>query len=124
MTKEQHLRIDQIDAEAVLKAASLGDQFSIEILEEAGRHLGAGIAILINLLNPALIILGGGVAMASPFLLESVRAGAMKHSLVNLNRDVKFTISRLGNKAGALGVAVYLAEDLFDVERLNPSAYV
>jgi glucokinase-like ROK family protein len=124
MTKDQHLRIDQIDAEAVLKAASLGDQFSIEILEEAGRHLGAGIGILINLLNPALIILGGGVSMASPFLLESVRAGAMKHSLVNSNRDVKFTISSLGNKAGALGVAVYLAEDLFDVERLNPSAYV
>jgi len=124
MTKEQHLRIDQIDAEAVLKAASLGDQFSIEILEEAGRHLGAGIGILINLMNPALIILGGGVATASPLLLESVRAGAMKHSLVNLNRDVKFVISRLGNKAGALGVAVYLAEDLFDVERLNPSAYV
>ena len=124
MTKDQHLRIDQIDAEAVMKAASLGDQFSIEILEEAGRHLGAGIGILINLLNPALVILGGGVAMASPFLLESVRAGAMKHSLVNSNRDVKFTISSLGNKAGALGVAVYLAEDLFDVERLNPSAYV
>lgn len=124
MTKDQHLRIDQIDAEAVLRAASLGDQFSIEILEEAGRHLGAGIGILINLLNPALIILGGGVSMASPFLLESVRAGAMKHSLVNSNRDVKFTISSLGNKAGALGVAVYLAEDLFDVERLNPSAYV
>ena len=73
MTKEQHLRIDQIDAEAVLKAASLGDQFSIEILEEAGRHLGAGIAILINLLNPALIILGGGVAMASPFLIDVER---------------------------------------------------
>ncbi|HXX65296.1 MAG TPA: ROK family transcriptional regulator [Bacteroidota bacterium] len=124
MTTEQHLRIDQIDAGAVLKAASQGDQFSIEILEEAGRHLGAGVAILINLLNPALIILGGGVSTATPYLLESVRASAMKHSLVNLNRDVKFTVSSLGNKAGALGVAVYLAEDLFDVERLNPSAYV
>ena len=124
MTKDQKLKIDEIDSEAVLKAAGRGDQFSIEILEEASRYLGAGIGILINLLNPSLVILGGGVSTANPYLLESVRANAMKHSLVQLNREVKFVISQLGNKAGALGVAVYLAEDLFDVERLNPSAYV
>ena len=124
MTKDQHLRIDQVDTEAVLRAASLGDEFSIEILEEAGNHLGAGIGVLINLLNPALVVLGGGVSTSTPYVLEAVRASALKHSMVKLNRDVKFTISSLGNKAGALGVAVYLAEDLFDVERLNPSAYV
>jgi len=124
MTKEQGLTIEQIDTEAVIKAANQGDQFSIEILEEAGRYLGSGIAILINLLNPSLVILGGGISTAAPHLLESIRANAMKHSLVQLNRNVKFATSRLGNKAGALGVAVYLAEDLFDVERLHPSAYV
>ena len=124
MTKEQNLQVDQIDSEAVLKAAGQGDQFSIEILEEASHYLGAGIGILINLLNPSLVILGGGVSTSTPYLLESVRTSAMKHSHVKLNQDVKFTISQLGNKAGALGVAVYLAEDLFDVERLNPSAYV
>ncbi len=124
MTQEQDLKIEQIDSETVLKAASQGDQFSIEILEEASRHLGAGIGILINLLNPGLVILGGGVSTSTPYLLESVRASAMKHSHVKLNCDVKFAISNLGNKAGALGVAVYLAEDLFDVEHLNPSAYV
>ncbi len=124
ITAEEKLGIEQIDTEAVLKAAGQGDQFSIEILEDAGRFLGSGIAVLINLLNPALVILGGGIPTAAPHLLESVRINAMKHSLVQLNRNVKFAISGLGNKAGALGVAVYLAEDLFDVERLNPSAYV
>lgn len=124
MTSELNLKIEQIDSEAVLNAASKGDQFSIEILEEASRYLGAGIAVLINLLNPALVILGGGVPTGAPYLLESVRTNAMKHSLVQLNRNLRFATSNLGNKAGALGVAVYLAEDLFDVERLNPSAYV
>jgi N-acetylglucosamine repressor len=124
LTREQNLAIEQIDAGAVLRAASQGDDFSIEILQEAGRYLGAAVGILINLLNPALVILGGGVSMATPYLLESVRIHAMKHSLVQLNRNVKFVTSSLGNKAGALGVAVYLAEELFDVEHLNPSAHV
>lgn len=124
LTRDQNLTIDQIDAEAVLKAASMGDDFSIEILQEAGKYLGSAVGILINLLNPAMVILGGGVSMATPYLIESVRIHAMKHSLVKLNRNVKFVTSSLGNKAGALGVAVYLAEELFDVEHLNPSAHV
>ncbi len=124
MTREQGLEIEQIDAEAVVKAAGQGDQFSTEILEDAARYLGAGIAVLINLLDPALVILGGGISTATPDLLEMVRGSAIKHSLVQLNRNVRFVTSQLGNKAGALGVAVYLAEDLFDVEHLNPSAHV
>lgn len=124
MTRDQKLEIEQIDAETVVKAASQGDQFSIDILEDAGRYLGAGIAVLINLLDPALVILGGGIPRGAPYLLEMVRSSALKHSLVQLNCNVKFVTSQLGNKAGALGVAVYLAEDLFDVEHLNPSAHV
>ena len=115
---------DNIDAGVVLEAANQGDQFSIEIIEEAGRYLGAGIAILINLLNPDLIILGGGVPNAAPYLVDSIKSNAMKHSLVQLNRNVKFVTSKLGSRAGALGVAIYLAQDLFDVEHLNPTAYV
>ncbi|MFZ1081944.1 MAG: ROK family protein [Candidatus Kryptoniota bacterium] len=124
LTRDSNIKLEQIDAEAVLKAAGQGDQFSIEIIEEAGRYLGSGIAVLINLLNPALVILGGGVPMAAPYLLDSIRTNAMKHSLVQLNRNVKFVTSSLGNKAGALGVAIYLAQDLFDVEHLNPAAHV
>lgn len=124
MTSVDKLKLEEIDAQAVLRAANQGDEFSIELLEEAGRYLGEGLGILINLIDPAKVILGGGISAAAPHLLESVRSTAMKHSLVQVNQNVSFEISSLGNKAGALGVAVYLAEDLFDVERLNPSAYV
>jgi len=116
--------IEQIDARMVLEAANSGDLFSIEIIEEAGRFLGAGIAFLINLFNPSLIILGGGVSSAAPFLVETIKSNAMKHSLVQLNKNVRFVISKLGNKAGALGVAIYLARDIFEVDHLNPTAYV
>jgi len=113
-----------VDAEQVVRAAMEGDQFCIEILEEAGRYLGEGAAKLINLFNPELIILGGRVSGARHFILDPVRAAAVRQSLVQLNRGVKFAISELGVNAGALGVAMLAAEDLFEVEHLNPTAYV
>jgi glucokinase-like ROK family protein len=113
-----------IDAAQVVKAAVAGDQFSIEILEEAGRYLGEGVAKLINIFNPELIILGGGVARAQHFILDPVRSTALKQSLVLLNQNVRFTVSELGAKSGALGVARMAARDLFEVEHLNPSAFV
>ena len=122
--KTKDFKVENIDAGTVLEAANKGDQFSIEIIEEAGRYLGKGIATLINLLDPSLIILGGGVSNAAPYLIEAIKSNAMKHSLVHVNKDVDFVISKLGNKSGALGVAMYLIQDLFDVERLNPRAFV
>jgi glucokinase-like ROK family protein len=117
-------KIEDIDSKTIFQAANQGDQFSIEIIEEAGGFLGSGIAILINLFNPSLIILGGGVSNAAPYLIDIIKSNAMKHSLVQLNKNVRFVTSKLGYKAGALGVAMYMARDLFDVDHLNPIAYV
>jgi predicted NBD/HSP70 family sugar kinase len=117
-------KIDEIDSKTIFQAANQGDQFSIEIIEEAGSFLGSGIAILINLFNPSLIILGGGVSNAAPYLIDIIKSNAMKHSLVQLNKNVRFVTSKLGYKAGALGVAMYMGRDLFDVDHLNPIAYV
>jgi len=116
--------IESIDAALVVKAATEGDQFSIEVLEESGRYLGEGIGQLINLFNPELIILGGRVSQAGSFLLDAARSAAIKNSHIKLHPDVEFTISTLGSKAGALGVAMMAARDIFEVEHLNPSAYV
>ncbi|RJP62789.1 MAG: ROK family transcriptional regulator [Ignavibacteriales bacterium] len=116
--------LNDIDSTSVLEAASQGDQFSIELIEEAGKYLGQGIGILINILNPDKIILGGGIANAARYLIDSITSTALKQSLVHLNKNVKFVPSELGWKAGALGVAMLAARDLFEVEHLNPTAYV
>jgi glucokinase-like ROK family protein len=116
--------IEHIDSRMIFEAANQGDQFSIEVIEETGKYLGAGTAILINLLNPSLIILGGGVSDVASYLIDIVKSNVMKHSLVQLNKNVRFVTSKLGDKAGAMGVAIYLARDLFDVDHLNPTAYV
>ena len=116
--------VERVDAELVAKTALTGDRFSIEILEEAGRYLGEGVAQLINLFNPEKVILGGRVSQAGQFILDPVRTTAMKLSLVQLGNGVEFTTSTLGVKAGALGVAMLATRDIFEVEHLNPPAYV
>jgi len=101
-SKKMAEKVDPID---ILKAANQGDQFAIEILEEAGKYLGIGIAILINLFNPGHIIIGGTISQVASYLLDSLKNNAMKHSIVQLNKNVIFEISDLKNNSGALGVA-------------------
>ncbi|RPH34092.1 ROK family protein, partial [bacterium] len=98
--------------------------FSIELLDEVGRHLGTGVATLINLFNPEVVVVGGRVAGAGEFIINPVRTAAMRQSHVKLGHNVRFVASPLGAIAGALGVAMLAARDLFEVEHLNPSAYV
>jgi predicted NBD/HSP70 family sugar kinase len=116
--------LEQVNTQMVVEAAVAGDQFSIELLAEAGHHLGAGIATLINLFNPEVVVLGGRVAGAREFILNPVQTEATQRSHVQLSRNVRFVLSRLGSKAGALGVAMLAARDIFEVDHLNPSAFV
>lgn len=115
---------DEIDAKIIIEAANEGDQFSIELLEEAGRYMGYGIAQLINIFNPEMIILGGRLATAKSFITNSIKSEALKRSLIPLHDNLEIVISNLGPKAGALGVASLALRDFIEVEHLNPSAYV
>jgi glucokinase-like ROK family protein len=122
--EEKNFDIDKLDARTILEAANKGDQFSIELLESTGKYLGQGIGYLINIFNPEKIILGGGITVANPYLIDSIISNAMKQSLTHINKNIEFEISSLGFKAGAIGVAILVVKDLFEVEHLNPAAYV
>lgn len=115
---------EAIDTELVATAALAGDAVAAEVVAEAGRHIGEGVAQLINLFNPELVILGGRVSMAARLLLDPVREAALRIALPQLGRGVEFTLSTLGTNAGALGAAMLATRDLFEVEHLNPTAYV
>lgn len=117
-------KFERIDTQLVVEAALGGDQFAIELLDEVGRYLGTGVATLINIFNPEVVVVGGRVAGAGEFIINPVRTEAMQQSHVKLGQKVRFVSSPLGAKAGALGVAMLAARDLFEVEHLNPSAFV
>lgn len=117
-------KLEEVDAEKVAQAALAGDQFSIELLEEVGRYIGEGVAILVNVFVPERVIFNGRVSQAGHFILDPIRSTTLRKSLVPLSTGVEFILSELGAKAGTLGVATLAARDLFEVEHLNPSALV
>jgi N-acetylglucosamine repressor len=116
--------LSSVDAEQVVGAAREGDAFSLGLLEEAGRKLGEGVGMLINLFNPSVVIFGGRVAQAGGLLLDPLRTVALRHSLMQAAEGVDFRVATLGPGGGARGVAMLALRDLFDVEHLNPQAYV
>ena len=98
-----------IRAAAVTAAAAAGDAVARRIMATIGEHLGRGISYLLNILNPAMVVLGGPIPAASgAALLDPVRASVARHALVPEGIDV--VPSALGDRADLIG-AVLLAMD-------------
>jgi glucokinase len=101
-------RIDStgsLSLEDVFLEARNKDKLSREILKEAALCLGARISFLINLLNPEVIIVGGGFEEAGDFFLEEVLKAIRKFSFSALRKNLKVVFSNLGREAPSLGVA-------------------
>jgi glucokinase len=104
--------VDSITAEAVVRAALKGDQTARQVLLDAGEVLGKTLVGLVNLLNPRLVIVGGGIGEACDFMVERAAEVVMAEALAG-RRDVAFKQAALGNDAGILGAAA-LAFDEYD----------
>ena len=90
----------------VTQAAKEGDRAAQELLEEVGRWLGEGIASLAALLDPAVVVIGGGVSEAGELLLEPARAALERTLTARGHRPVlRIQQASLGNEAGIIGAA-------------------
>ena len=98
----------------VSEAARAGDPVARGILVETGRWLGVGIAGLVNVLDPDIVVVGGGAAGAGELLLEPARDSFRRHVEAPRRRpEVSIVPALLGNDAGAIGAAA-LAFELLD----------
>jgi glucokinase len=97
---------EAITGPLITEAAKDGDAFAIEQLASLGRWLGEGIATLTAVLDPAVVVIGGGVSDAGDLLLEPTRAH-LKANLTgrNYRPTLEIRAATLGNKAGMLGAA-------------------
>lgn len=95
----------RITAHDVAAAARKADPLAVEIFRRAGTLLGYGIANMINLLDPQVIILGGGLAAVSDLYIDSLRAAVLERAQPLSAAQVKVVVSRLGDKANLLGCA-------------------
>jgi glucokinase len=96
-----------VDAELVAKAARRGDATARKVLEEVGSNLGRGVAGMISLLNPEVVVIGGGLAAAGELILRPLRREAKRWGQPLATRQVRIRCSSLGEEAGILGAARY-----------------
>lgn len=101
-----NIALEQITARDVVKEARRGDLVSQQILEQAGSHLGVAIASLVNLINPKMVIVGGGVAQIGDLFLEPIRKAVQKRSLKAAAENVQITTALLGRRSSGMGAVV------------------
>jgi glucokinase len=97
--------IYKITPEDIYKAALEGDTLSREILREAGKALGVGLANIINMLSPEAIILAGGLIGAWNIYVQEALREASRRAFKDLFDSVKIIPSSLGDEAGTVGAA-------------------
>jgi glucokinase len=96
----------------VTAAAAAGDAFAISAFAEIGNWLGAGLASLASVLDPALVVIGGGVAEAGSLLMDPIRSSFARHLPYSEQRSHPEVVpARLGVDAGMIGAAA-LAQTL------------
>lgn len=98
--------VERISAQDVAGAARQGDLISQQILARAGSHLGIAIAGLVNIFNPNMVVVGGGVAQIGDLFLEPVRQAVQRRSLPAAAHAVRITTALLGRRSSSMGAVV------------------
>jgi len=95
-----------INGPLITEAAQDGDAFAIDLLASLAQWLGGGIASLAAVLDPAAVVIGGGVSEAGDLLLDPMRAAFESHlSGAGYHPVAEIRLATLGNKAGVIGAA-------------------
>lgn len=94
----------------LVTAAREGNVSVLRMFEDAGLHLGWGLAMMANLINPSAVVVGGDMSRAGDLLLDSVRLGLRRHALASVSANTQVLAAALGERASVMG-ALMLAMD-------------
>jgi len=95
----------RITAHEVAAAARQGDRLALEVFTQAGTFLGYGVANLVSLFDPEIVVIAGGIAGAADLFLDSVRSIVSLRAQPLAARQTKVVVSKLGDSANLLGCA-------------------
>lgn len=104
--------LDDITLQDIINAVLNDDVLAIELIAEIGNKLGRAVAMLINLFNPELVILGGSLATTEDYIRLPIQSSINKYSLSRVNNDTQIRISKLGNRAGIIGACLLVRDRL------------
>ena len=109
--------LDEIKLDTIISAANQGDQFSLELLDEACEYIARGMSTLLHLFNPEAIIIGGEMAEAGNLILNAIQHKLNKYAMLQIKRDTKLVLSELHQKAGLLGAIPVVMSKAFIVPK-------
>ncbi len=98
---------------AIVEAAETGDELARRVLADSGRWLGIGIATLVNILNPQLVIVSGEGVQAANWRFGSMQAAIRKHAFDGLANELQVVIEPSGDETWARGAACVVLGELF-----------
>ena len=103
--------LERLTAATVYEAAKLGDEVAIEVVRETARFLGTGIANLLNIFNPDVVVMAGGVTQAGDALFEPMRKEVKKRAFRPAVEACRIVPGSLPGSAGVVGaVAAFLQQ--------------
>jgi predicted NBD/HSP70 family sugar kinase len=106
----------------IVGGARAGDPVARELVDEVGQYLGIAVAGLLNLLNPAVVVLGGEITAVGDLLLDPLRATVRSRALSTSVAETRIVSSRLGERSIAVGAATLVLQSALADRTLFPGA--
>jgi len=96
----------------IAEEAQKGDAIALEVFEETGYYLGLCVTNLIDLLNPEMVVIGGGIAQAGDIILDPIRRTVTATAIRSLAKSCRIVPAELGDNAGIFGGAAIILQEL------------
>jgi glucokinase len=108
-------RLEDVTAATVYEAVVLGDPYANEVMRETAKFLGAGVANIVNILNPDMVVIAGGVTRAGDHLFVPLRAEIRRRAFKSAEEVCQIVSGQLPGTAGLIGAAAVFKKETYGV---------
>jgi glucokinase len=106
------LEVESLSPRMVFDAARGGDPLAQRIVDEIGKNTAVGIGSLINIFDPEMVIVGGGIAEAGSIYMNAIKAHIQEWTLEDSLEGVRLVLAKLGSRAGIFGAAALVFRNI------------
>jgi predicted NBD/HSP70 family sugar kinase len=114
----------KVTAWMVLQAAAAGDKMSGNIVSELARDIGVGIANVVNLFNPAVVVFDKRLEPGGSLLLDQIARVVRNQTLATFSADLALRFGKIGEEAGLLGIGLCVLEKRYEIPALRPPTFM
>ena len=115
---------EKVTPEDVINSARQGDEFCISLLNEIGTAMGKGLAYIIQLLNPEVIVLSGPLSKAKQYILSPIQQSLNRFCIEKISESTLRVVSDIGDQSALLGTAEMIFQKVFSEMYLNPPGQI